>query len=566
MWTRGAKYALLGMSAWVVSCSDDGPPLAGQPDAAEPAPDARPAPPNDLTWSTCSLFTGGTDAEAECALTALPLSGRDPDQGTIEVFVKRYRRVEAPRGQLWLLNGGPGGSSVDFEDAITLFLEAAPDLELYFIDHRGTGRSARLSCSDTEALSGAPTLTAIREHWAGCLDELVATWGTSLNGFSTTEAARDLGTLIERTRHGQEEVYLYGVSYGTYWAQRYLQLFPDQADGVVLDSICPPGQCQLAWRFDEQFNETGRMLLGECATRATCSERLGDDPWGFLDRLYQKLDQGHCSQTGVSRDGLRQLLGSMLMYVGLRDYVPATLYRLDRCEPEDVEAIELVGSYVESVVDVSDPYGSEVLALHIGLSELVEDPPPSYDDTASHVESLFFSLDVGLEFAALAEPWPRYPKDEYYGVFPDTKVPMLLLSGEFDPQTPPDVARPAAEHFVDEHQTYVSVPWSAHTVLTQSPVDTIDSAETCGLLLIAQFLGAPAASLDTSCTERVVGIDFDGLGPVASEILFGQADAWDNIAPLPDAAGLALQSFSQSSGPAPALPLPPRRSGPLSGR
>ena len=154
---------------------------------------------------------------------------------------------------------------------------------------------------------------------------------------------------------------------------------------------------------------------------------------------------------------------------------------------------------------------------------------------------LFFSLDVGPEFAGLFETWPRYPRDEYTGVFADTNAPMLMLSGEFDPQTPPDVSEPAAEHFVADHQTYVSVPWAAHTVLTQSPVDEIDSLETCGALLIGQFLADPTRTLDTSCKSRVVGLDFDGLGAFASTQLFGQGDTWDNPGLDAAAARFALQ-------------------------
>ncbi len=33
---------------------------------------------------------------------------------------------------------------------------------------------------------------------------------------------------------------IWGGSGGTYWAQRYLQVYPDQADGVVLEGIAGP--------------------------------------------------------------------------------------------------------------------------------------------------------------------------------------------------------------------------------------------------------------------------------------------------------------------------------------
>ena len=554
-WPRLLGWTLL-LGAGVVACSDEGRP---GPPSDEPEPTRTP-PAHDLAWSTCSLLTGGSDSEAECAVTDLPLIGGDPDGPTIGVFVKRYSRTRTPRGQLWLLNGGPGGSSVDFEGVLSLFLDAAPDLEVYLIDHRGTGRSGRLNCGDLGPVPENPTLASIQEHWSSCLDEIDEKWGPGLQGLSTTEAARDLGTLIGRSRHELEEVYVYGVSYGTYWAQRYLQLYPDQADGIILDSICPPGECELISRFDESFDEVGRKLLEQCATLSSCAQRLGQDPRGFLENLYQKLDQGYCSEVGLSRRTFRQLLATMLMYVGLRDYIPATIFRLDRCEPADVSAIDSLMAYLDSELNLPDPYGSEVLTFHIGLSELVQDPPPSYEDTVSHVEGLLFSLGVGPEFAALFDRWPRYQRDEYAGAFANTNIPMLMMSGEFDPQTPPEVSAPAQEHFVAAHQTYVSVPWSAHTVLTQSPVDDIENVETCGMLLIGQFLADPTLPLDTSCTNRVVGLDFDGHGPIATGSLFEQVDTWDNPGLAANTAVSALRAMPWSRWPTPAPTI--RRSGP----
>ena len=49
----------------------------------------------------------------------------------------------------------------------------------------------------------------------------------------------DVGELINLfKRNGiHDSAFVYGVSYGTYWAERYMQLFPRQAKGVILDSV-----------------------------------------------------------------------------------------------------------------------------------------------------------------------------------------------------------------------------------------------------------------------------------------------------------------------------------------
>lgn len=536
MTRTGILVAIATLCALVVGCGDDkrAPRVdTGDDDDNDAVPkyyeDLRQPPANDLEWTRCSLQTGADGNEAECASTDLPLSYEDPEGETLPVFVKRYRETSRPRGQLWLLNGGPGGSSVDFEGMYYYFTAMAPDLELYFIDHRGTGRSGRLGCTREEAAwsDGAAAITA--KEWPSCRDAAVSEWGEGLSGFTVTAAAQDLGELIERSRHAGDEVYIYSVSYGTYWAQRYLQLYPDQPDGVVLDSICAPGECRFAVRYDHLFDDTGRRLLALCSEDRACAARLSDDPERFLADLYEKLDEDHCPEIGLDRAGLRQLLATLLMHVGLRDYIPALIYRVDRCDEQDVNALDALWAALQIYGGSDSGYGSEVLGTHIGLSEFMENPLPTVAETEEHVAGLLFSLDIGPSMRSLYEDWPRYPPDDYVGQLAETSVPLLMLDGEWDPQTPPVVAKPTTDHFAGAHQTYVQVPWSAHTVVTQSPVDDVLNEVTCGILLMAQFLQAPRDKLDTSCTKRVVGIDFQGANDDLTAVLLGQADAWENV-------------------------------------
>jgi pimeloyl-ACP methyl ester carboxylesterase len=529
----GILGAAMAFSMGLVGCGDE-PHRWRDPGGTggtgpEYYPDDRPAPKNDLEWARCSLFTGEDGEEAECALTDMPLRYEEPNGETIPIFVKRYRETTLPRGQLWLLNGGPGGSSVDFEQIYDYFTAMAPDLELYFIDHRGTGRSGRLGCTRGEASwsEGAGAITA--DEWPDCRDEVISTWGDGLNGFTATAAARDLGKLIERSRHEGDEVYVYSVSYGTYWAQRYLQLYPDQADGVVLDSICSPGECRFGLRYDQLFDQTGKKLLALCGKDTVCRSRLGDDPEQFLTDLYAKLDDGHCPEIGFDRARLRELLAMLLMYVGVRDYIPALIYRIDRCEQKDIDALNALWNALAELGGSDAGYSSAVLGTHIGLSEFMEDPAPTVAEAEANVQGLLFSPDVGPEMTPLYEDWPRYAADEYVGAFADTDIPLLMLDGEWDPQTPTVVAKPTTDHFTGPHQTYVQMPWSAHTVLTQSPVDSVMQQVTCGMLVMAQFLEDPKSNLDTSCTARVAGIDLEGPDQRVTQWLLGQTDAWENV-------------------------------------
>jgi pimeloyl-ACP methyl ester carboxylesterase len=64
--------------------------------------------------------------------------------------------------------------------------------------------------------------------------------------------------------------------------------------------------------------------------------------------------------------------------------------------------------------------------------------------------------------------WPIYGDDGYFEKFADTDVPILMLNGTLDPQTPLSIAEPTAAIFNGPHQQFITVPWSPHGVLFNS--------------------------------------------------------------------------------------------------
>jgi pimeloyl-ACP methyl ester carboxylesterase len=102
-----------------------------------------------------------------------------------------------------------------------------------------------------------------------CIQFIKDTWGDTLNGFTTTAAARDVGELIKLTRQSGQRVFVWGGSYGSYLAHRYLQLFPDQPDGVIMAGISPPHR--LLTEYDYYFNLNVAKLFDLCARDLLCS-------------------------------------------------------------------------------------------------------------------------------------------------------------------------------------------------------------------------------------------------------------------------------------------------------
>ncbi len=535
----------------VAACSDDDavgnnnanaavdadvPPADAGPDAAPDAGSNN----NDVQWDLCSLDVNNPFGPlAECAMIEAPLRHAEPDGPTIDLWVQRLEATVTPkRGQIWFLQGGPGASGADLATWLAIVAEQAPEWDLFTTDHRGVGNSARLGCPVQEATGSEGGFGITEAEMPACLQHVQDTWGADLEEFTTTAAAHDMGLLVERIREPDQDVHLFGVSYGTYWLIRYLQLYPNQVDGVILDSIAPPG-ISLA-DYDEFMNDIGEDFLGYCATDTLCASHLGSDPWATAGQVFDDVAQGSCPgysalvDPGTERLYLRWALGFLIRIEIYREIIPAILHRLNRCDDDDVLAVEHLLTTMfswENYIAPSEALSSAVLGMNIGLSEMWSAPLPDASALEALQDDLYFTLGVSTRFAAFQDLWPLYPPDQYVGAWPTTDTPILMGNGDLDPQTPPWVAQPAQTHLTGTHHYYFEFPRCAHGLLNQSPVTTPDAPH-CFLQMLLDFVDDPTVAPDAACLSDIEPIDFDGAHP-HSQFLLGTDDLWENPASPP---------------------------------
>ncbi|MEM6731554.1 MAG: alpha/beta fold hydrolase, partial [Myxococcota bacterium] len=187
------------------------------------------------------------------------------------------RATPAP-DPLVLLAGGPGQSAVESyvatEGAYALIRRTR---DILLIDQRGTGRSARLDCSELEdsELEAKPSNAAIRDAVKRCLDELPH----NPKFFTTSVAVRDL----ERVRRalGVPRWNLYGISYGTRVAAHYLRRYPEAVRVAILDGVVGVDRV-LGPDIAERSQQTLDALFARCRSERACHERFGD-PSAILD-------------------------------------------------------------------------------------------------------------------------------------------------------------------------------------------------------------------------------------------------------------------------------------------
>jgi len=531
---RSLAAASLLPLLFVMACGDEAAPVSvpttpGTNEPAQPGPaDETPAETPAITWEKCSLVTGETDGRAQCADVEVPLDWNAPEGKKVTFFVKRVLgNAKGPKQQLWLLQGGPGGAGDGLESIAEEIAARDDTVDIYIPDHRGTGRSAYLDCPATRKNSGYDF------DYAACAKEATNIWGADgLATFTTTTAARDVGYVIEKSREKDQKVHVYGVSYGTYWAQRYLQLFPNQPTAVTLDSVCQSGICSLS-KMGYWFDLVAKKYLGECAQDAFCADKMGPDPVAKVKEAITKADAGTCSGIeGIDGAMLRQLYQWFITSVELRVMIPSTAYRIVRCNDDDVDALQTFVSNLQKMFGggqfagfATHDLSSDVLGIHIALSELEEAPPP----TAAQLGEL-------MKDSVIAEPdthmidayqiWPRYPHDQWVDKYPESSVPVLLMNGTLDPQTPLEFAEQIAPHYTKPHQIFVQFPRAAHGTIHQSQIEGENpGSPACGMLVWKDFVANPNADPWQGCTANIRGLHFeDGLG--VAQWMYGRPSLW----------------------------------------
>jgi pimeloyl-ACP methyl ester carboxylesterase len=484
-----------------------------------------------IEWQPCALVTDGMDRTAQCTDFTVPARWDHPDGATIDVHVKRRRATKARRGQMWFLQGGPGASVVVFEGLVQHLLTVEPSLDYYMLEHRGVGLSTRLSCPTAEAVSSDGGRAITEAEMPACEDELVAEWGDNLDGFSTTNAARDLGELIEKTRDPGEEVFVYGVSYGSHWGHRYLELYPTQPTGVILSALTAN-----AFEFahiDRDMNDLGQRYLAECAKDAFCAEKLSIDPWGKLTALMAKLDDGHCpelAELGLDRSLLKTLFVSTLYGWNDRALIAPVVYRVDRCSEQDLGVLAHLADQLYTPMPEPPPadsrFTSDLLYAHIALSEMW--PTPAAAPTTAELEAFQESANIASRTSAylsrLHDAWPRYPKDDHMGKWANSDVPLLLQQGDLD-FLPASAYEPIRDRFNGQDQHFVLMPRASHDTLA---VPSGQNGTLCGLAMILSFVRDPHAPLDASCVGEIHPLDFKGNSTVT--MYLGVSDAWEGVA------------------------------------
>ena len=204
-----------------------------------------------LAWEPCADV-----ADAECAWLEVPIDPARPDGSRLTLRLARLPALDpaTSQGPLLIIPGGPG---VGITAAGGTFGVLRPlfhldELRQYFdvvtYDPRGIGESSPIRCDPAAAaatsMEGAATegilstaeLETLARANAAFAESCFAATGELMEHLSSLENAADIEQI--RQALGQDDgLVAYSGSYGSLYAQTYLEAYGDRVKALVLDGV-----------------------------------------------------------------------------------------------------------------------------------------------------------------------------------------------------------------------------------------------------------------------------------------------------------------------------------------
>ena len=392
--------------------------------------------------------------------------------------------------------GGPGSAAT--EDAIGFapeFAKIREHRDLLFVDQRGTGRSHPLNCvlfnpDDLQSYLGYFfPLEDVRK----CRTQLEAK--ADLKLYTTDIAIDDMDEV--RAALGYEKFNLFGGSYGTRAALTYLKRYPQHVRTATLQGVAPPNS-YMPSDFPLHNERALNGVIAECAADEACNKafpNLKEEAKALLAQLIkgpvevevEKPDSKDRVKVKLSRNLAAEAIRYMLYSPVAASRVPAVIHLA--AQGNFVPLTRAALEYRKFLV------GSDSNGMYLSVT-CAEDLPWIKPGEGERMAANTFLGDYRLvqqrEACAL---WPRGEVERDYADPVSADVPVLILTGEWDPVTPPSNGDATAKGL--KNSLHIVVPHGAHAL---GGLENID----CILRLTAEFVErGTTKDLDTSCVKTI---------------------------------------------------------------
>ena len=478
--------------------------LLGWMGHAQEPPSSTPFSGPEFVEADCPMwFDRPRGVHVDCGYVSVLEDRGTPDGNVIRLAVSRLRGSSPspnPDPVIYLA-GGPGARALE---RIDWFIDDAQfiwkERDLILMDQRGIGHSEpRLECPDYRRRRAELRGLDLNpdEELRQQVDSLLACkrtlseHGIEMSAYTLDAVAADVVDLVAAM--GYEAYNLYGSSFGTTLALTVMRDFPANLRGVILDGVLPP-QVNFTETIHANAASALEAFLGHCEADPQCAGRnpdLEQEMWQVVDRYAEQPTTTRYRDTYVHEYYEEEVNGYFVLWRVLGSlrsaswipYVPFLLHHI--AGGNDVVAgafIAPTSRGIRSAIDNTAAWAS----LWCYSEGRFTDRTGILADRAAHprladpeIRDLVPALCAGWHDPT-AEPVDRTPVA--------SDVPTLLLSGQFDPTTPPRWAELAART-LSRSYSFV-VPMAGHGV----GIDT-----RCGRRLVEAFLDMPSDDPSPTC-------------------------------------------------------------------
>lgn len=443
-----------------------------------------------VVLTPCTLE--GIPGEARCGTIAVR-ENRDAVSGrTVPLSVIVLPAIDAAKlpDPFFMLAGGPGDApSFNARFFSRVFNDIRTKRDIVLVDLRGTGKSAPLFCPelaepgrdgvyDADLLS-VSAVRACRQRLEKIAD---------LTQYTTEIAVDDLEEVRQKLGYGP--INLYGTSYGSRVAQVYMRRHPASLRAVAMKGVVPASMA-MPEDHARAGDEAWRSVVTRCKNDAACHEmfpipevqlrellkRLEANPVMTLPAFQQRPE----TRIRVSRGLFAEAFRNVLYTPEGSAQGPKLVHQLVNGDDRGI---------VETALATRRTLGGDRLAAGFFLSvTCAEDVPFLSKDAEAKAAGTFggpYRLD---QQRAACKEWPRGRVSADHRRATRSAIPTLLLSGEFDPVTPPSGG----------DEVLRTLSRGRHVVIRNNG-HPIGNAEACIGRMISQFLDAgSAASVNAQC-------------------------------------------------------------------
>jgi pimeloyl-ACP methyl ester carboxylesterase len=390
---------------------------------------------SDLLLDPCTYSTENGSYAADCGTLVVPENRADPQSRLIALPVTRIRaQTNNPGEPVFWLKGGPGLTNMQLPWANRF----AENRDVVLVGYRGVDGSSVLDCPEVESavkhstdILGKKFFNSYTAGFRACAARLTDE-GVDLAGYTLGQRVDDFEAV--RKALDYDRIDLLSESVGTRTAMIYAWRYPESIHRSVMMSVNPPGN--FLWD-PKTTNELIGRYSDYCSKDATCSKRT-DDLAALMGRTdvperWFFLPIKDSSVRIASFFGLMETTAEDAPLNG-----PMTLSSWLSAADDDASGFwfqALLGDLAFSALGVWGDYAAVARIDAQAARDYFSSGEQGATSNLGHAATSF--IWGGGQFA---DAWPAGPDDDEYAVVRPSNVETLLIGGELDFATPPQVA------------------------------------------------------------------------------------------------------------------------------